>query len=131
MAEGRRDDRRRFYRNNRRNRSEQRSEPKVRLPDLPPVDCAYCAKPIFDIASSLADPSNGQAVHFDCVLARLAEREELRPNEHIMYIGRGAFAVVEYLDKAQTRFSIKRSIPWEKEGEKYDWRLQMQKRMGI
>ena len=131
MPEGRKDDRRRFYRGGRRNRTETKVEVKSKLPELPAVDCPYCKKPILDVSSSLADPSTGAAVHFDCALARLAEYERLGPEEHIVYIGRGAFAVVEFLDKSHTRFSIKRSLPWEKEGEKYDWRLQLQKRMGI
>ncbi|MBU0934702.1 MAG: hypothetical protein KKI09_06290 [Spirochaetes bacterium] len=131
MAEGRRDERRRFYRGGRRNRPDSKPELKVKQPEMPPVECPYCKKPIFDVSSSLADPSTGLAVHFDCAIARLAEFETLGPNEHMLYIGRGNFAVVEYTDKNQTRFTIKRTVPWEKEGEKYDWRLQMQKRMGI
>lgn len=131
MPEGRKDERRRFYRGSRRNRSENKAEAKPKQPELPPVECPYCKKPIYDVSSSLADPSTGLAIHFDCVLSRLAEYEQLQANEHIMYIGRGSFAVVEYSDKNQTRFTIKRTIPWEKEGAKYDWRMQMQKRMGI
>jgi len=93
--------------------------------------CAVCGKQIFDLSNALADRESGQPVHFDCALAKASEGERLDPNEKIVYIGRGAFAVIEYKDKSQTTFTIERRISWEKEGEKLEWRKLMQQRMGL
>lgn len=99
--------------------------------DQPAVFCPVCQKQIFDLASALASKNGGQPVHFDCALAQVAEMERLEADEHIAYIGHGSFAVVTYRDKSMTAFAIKRRIPWEKEGEKFDWRRTIQQRMGI
>jgi len=145
MGDGNRDTRKRFGRRGRdrnekrvenrgedrgENRGENRGEPAPKAPELPPVACAICAKQIFDLSSALADRESGQPVHFDCALAKVVERERLDPNERIAYVGRGAFAVVEYRDKSMTAFTIKRKIQWEQEGAKFDWRRDIQQRVG-
>jgi hypothetical protein len=90
-----------------------------------------CEKQIFDLSSALSSQDGQGPVHFDCALARLAEAERLGPNEKIAYIGRGAFAVVEYRDRSMTAFTVKRRIQWEKEGEKLEWRRSLQQRIGL
>jgi len=131
MSDNNRDPRKRFNRGGRKDRPDTREDIKLKLPELPAVSCPLCQRQIFDVSSALADPNSGEPVHFDCALTKLAEMERLGPNEHIAYIGRGSFAVVEYRDRSQTLFTIKRKLQYEKEGAKYDWRLTMQKRMGI
>ncbi|MBU0929262.1 MAG: hypothetical protein KKA67_16030 [Spirochaetes bacterium] len=145
MADGNKDSRRRFGRRGR-GRSGQRDgervaakagqaepaeEAKSALADQPPVVCSICEKQIFDLSSALAGRDGGQPVHFDCALAQAAVGENLEPSERVAYIGRGAFAVVEYRDKSMTAFTVKRRIQWEKEGEKFDWRKSIQHRMGL
>jgi len=130
MAEGNKDTRKRFGRRGR-DRGDRRSEPKPKVPDMPAVMCSMCGKQIFDLSSALAGQSGADPVHFDCTLARMAETEQLGPNEKIAYIGRGAFAVVEYRDRSMTAFTVKRRVQWEKEGEKYEWRRAMQQRIGL
>jgi len=93
--------------------------------------CSICDKQIFDMSSALAGRDGGPPVHFDCALAQAAEGERLEPSERVAYVGRGAFAVVEYRDKSMTAFTIKRRIQWEKEGEKFDWRRSIQHRFGL
>ncbi|PKL08170.1 MAG: hypothetical protein CVV51_10330 [Spirochaetae bacterium HGW-Spirochaetae-7] len=95
------------------------------------VVCSICQKQIFDLSSALAGRDGGTPVHFDCALAKASEGEPLEPSERVAYVGRGAFAVVEYRDKSMTAFTIKRRIQWEKEGEKFDWRRNIQKRLGL
>jgi hypothetical protein len=130
MADGNKDFRRRFGRRGR-DRSARPEEPRPVRPELPPVSCAICEKQIFDLSNAIATRDGSGTVHFDCALASLSESERLEPNEKISYIGRGAFAVIEFKDKSHTTFIIKRRIPWEKEGEKFDWRKLLQQRMGI
>lgn len=129
MADGNKDTRRRFGRRGR--GGERREEPRPRLPELPPAVCGICGKQIFDLSSAMADRGSDAPVHFDCALAKASEGESLGPNEKVAYIGRGGFAVIEFRDKSQTAFVIKRKISWEKEGEKLDWRRTLQQRMGI
>lgn len=88
----------------------------------PPQDCGYCHKPIYDLSTALADREGGGPVHFDCALQRVSERESLAPGERIVYIGSGVFAVVEYRDRSETSFTVKRRLPFEEEGKKQDWR---------
>ena len=69
-----------------------------------------CGKPIPLIANALTHPEGGYC-HFDCVLASLAEREHLKENQKVSYIGRGTFAVAEKNDEGSYTF-VKR-IEWE------------------
>ena len=133
MADGNRDNRRRFGRRGRgRDNGERREEQqRPKPPELPPSICGICGKQIFDLSSAMADRGGGAPVHFDCALAKASEGEELGPNEKVAYIGRGGFAVIEFRDRSQTSFTIKRRISWEKEGEKLDWRRTLQQRMGL
>ncbi|MBN2874691.1 MAG: hypothetical protein JXM71_06310 [Spirochaetales bacterium] len=140
MADGNRDTRRRFGRRSRSrpasvrqgepgtDDSPDRQQPLVAMPEM---TCSICGKQIFDLSSALAGKDGGSPVHFDCALAQIAEGEHLEAGEKIAYIGRGAFAVVEYRDKSMTAFTVKRRIQWEKEGEKYDWRKSIQQRFGL
>ena len=130
MADGNRDGRRRFGRRGR-GGGERREEPRPALPELPPSVCGMCGKQIFDLSSAMAGRGDAAPVHFDCALAQASAGEPLGPNEKVAYIGRGGFAVIEFRDRSQTSFVIKRRISWEKEGEKLDWRKMMQQRMGI
>lgn len=145
MADGNRDSRRRFGRRGRGHSGvkdagaqpaeaggqDAQARPPAPAMDQPVILCPICQKQIFDLASALANRSGGQPVHFDCALVQVAETERLEADEHIAYIGHGSFAVVTYRDKSMTAFTIKRRIPWEKEGEKFDWRRTIQQRMGI
>jgi len=145
MADGNKDSKRRFGRRGR-GRSgakeggatieavrsdESPDEIKSVLADQPAVVCSICDKQIFDLSSALAGRDGAGPVHFDCALAQAAVGESLEPSEHVAYVGRGAFAVVEYRDKSMTAFTIKRRIQWEKEGEKFDWRKSIQQRFGL
>ena len=97
--------------------------------NVPTVECAFCGKPIFDLSSALADKETGDPVHFDCALARVAEHEALSPGEKVVYIGSGTFAVVEYKDRSETAFTVKRRLPFEEEGKKHEWRKALSSRV--
>jgi len=97
-----------------------RSE-KIERPE--PTNCPLCGKPVFDLSTAVgSDMATGAPAHFDCVLERVAAAETLGPGERLVYLGSGSFGVVEYRDKSESAFTVKRRIQWEKEGEKKEWR---------
>ena len=64
----------------------------------------------------IAEPfrlSNGEFIHFDCMLSRLKSSENLLEGESISYVGRGNFAVVRKDEDG--RYIIVRTIPVEEE----------------
>lgn len=95
----------------------------------PPMECGFCQKPIYDLSTALADRESGGPVHFDCALQRVTDRESLASGERLVYIGSGAFAVVEYKDRSETAFTVKRRLPFEEEGKKQDWRRALSSRV--
>jgi hypothetical protein len=97
--------------------------PQVSAEPIPVPDCPYCGKPITDLATAIADKDSGQAVHFDCIIGRLAENETLERGDAIAYIGGGRFGVVHFNNPQENRiFSIKKIIEWENKDERVDWR---------
>lgn len=97
--------------------------------NVPAQECVLCHKPIFDLSSALTDKESGNPVHFDCALQRVAAQEAVGPGEKLVYIGSGNFAVVEFKDKSETSFIVKRRIPFEEEGKKQDWRKMLSSRV--
>lgn len=93
------------------------------------MDCGYCQKPIYDLSTALADPESGNPVHFDCALQRVIDRETLAPGEKIVYIGSGVFAAVEFKDRGENSFTVKRRFAFEEEGKKQDWRRALSSRV--
>jgi hypothetical protein len=62
-------------------------------------------------------------VHFDCVLARLADGEILEKGDTITYIGGGRFGVVHFAGiQDQKGFSIKKIFEWENKDNRAEWR---------
>jgi hypothetical protein len=102
--------------------------PKWTTPELPanPIttpDCPWCGKKINDITTSITDKDTGLPVHFDCVLARIAETEKLEANDSICYIGGGRFGIVHYNNPPETKgFTIKKIFEWEPKDAVSEWR---------
>jgi len=95
----------------------------IKLLKLNKPECPLCHEPILDVAACLADSKTGEPVHFDCVLKKLTEQEKLLPNQKIVYIGKGVFAVVVFENPQDlTRFKIIRQIEWETKDTKAEWR---------
>ena len=86
-------------------------------------DCPWCGKPIKDIATAICDKDSGRPVHFDCVLSRISETENLDNNDSVCYIGGGRFGIVHYNNPPDTRdFTIKKIFEWENKDSKSEWR---------
>ena len=88
--------------------------PKLPVNPITTPDCKWCGKKITDIATAICEKESGQPVHFDCVLARISQMENLETNDSICYIGGGRFGVVHYNNPPDTKnFTIKKIIEWE------------------
>ncbi len=92
--------------------------------------CSICGKAVYDLSTAIsASREAGDPAHFDCVLERVIASESLAGGEKLVYLGSGSFGVVEFKDKADSAFQVKRRIQWEKEGEKKDWRRGLSSRI--
>jgi hypothetical protein len=90
---------------------------------LPVPVCPYCGKPIRDLAAALTDRDSGEAVHFDCVIARIAQGEILEKGDVIAYIGGGRFGIVRFDSGQDSRhFTIKKILEWENKENRAEWR---------
>jgi hypothetical protein len=86
-------------------------------------DCPWCGKQIKDITTAISDKDTGLPVHFDCVLSRIAEMENLDPNDNVCYIGGGRFGIIHYNNLPDTRdFFIKKILEWENKDINNEWR---------
>ncbi len=97
--------------------------PKVSQDPLPQLECGYCGNPIKDITLAMSDKSSGKPVHFDCVIARISENENLEKGDVITYIGGGRFAVVHFDNPHDHRkFKIKKIFEYEEKDTRAEWR---------
>lgn len=88
--------------------------------------CPMCQQPVTELSTSLADKSTGEPVHFDCVINYLQEKENLLPDQKIVYIGQGRFGVVVFPNPHDMRnFDIIRIIEWEERDKKAEWRTEI------
>jgi len=86
-------------------------------------DCPWCGKQIKDITTAISDKDTGLPVHFDCVLSRIAEMEDLDANDNVCYIGGGRFGIIHYNNLPDTRdFFIKKILEWENKDINNEWR---------
>ena len=94
--------------------------------------CARCGKPIKDLSAALADKTDGNPVHFDCVLNFLKQHETLQANEAVTYIGQGRFAVIKYASMVTMKeFTIVRIIEWEDKNQRAEWRGKIADRFSL
>ena len=97
--------------------------PKLATGPLPAADCAWCGKPIKDMASAISDSGSGKPVHFDCVISRICEGETLEPGDTVSYIGGGRFGIIHFNNLPETRgFSIKKIFELENKENRSEWR---------
>lgn len=113
------------------NKTTLHERPRWSAPELPAINpkttpnCKWCGKPITDITTAICDKETGLPVHFDCVLARIAQIEDLAPNDSVCYIGGGRFGIIHYNNPPDTRdFTIKKIYEWEEKDSNVnsEWR---------
>ena len=72
--------------------------------------CVLCGQPIETFAEAISEPNGGYS-HFDCVLEKIRQQEQVQEPDSVSYIGHGTFAVVT--KDAEGKYSIKTRIPYE------------------
>jgi len=85
---------------------------KSRLPEWE-TPCPLCGEPIKDIASAITERTSGNPAHFDCVMKKIAEEEEVQEDEKICYLGNGSFGIIQKRNSKQMNFFIRKRIQYE------------------
>jgi len=79
---------------------------------------------------ALASPENGEPIHFDCVISKIAETEVLGAREKICYLGQGSFGIIKFKSGSTNRaFIIKKRIPYESGDKPAQWRKKMREQL--
>ena len=89
--------------------------------------CGICMLDIQDLSSAIALPQSGNPSHFDCVLKKIKESENIGEKEQLVYLGSGNFGVVENtsLVSQTSGFKILKKISFEERENIPEWRKQM------
>ncbi|MDR0289428.1 MAG: hypothetical protein LBI06_00650 [Treponema sp.] len=91
---------------------------------MPTASCAWCGKPIKDISAAICEPDTGNPVHFDCIINRIIEKENLESGDTVGYIGGGRFGIIHFNNPPDTRdFKIKKIFEWENRETRAEWRV--------
>lgn len=64
-------------------------------PATEPRTCPLCAKPVQDLYTAIAYGESQAPAHFDCIVSLLGEREEVREDARLCYLGGGSFGIVQ------------------------------------
>lgn len=89
------------------------------------VVCSKCGKQIADMTNAISD-ADGNAMHFDCVVEMLKEKETMTDGQQMTYIGNGRFAVVSFENPRDLRkFKIEKIIEYEDKSKTVSWRDEM------
>jgi hypothetical protein len=104
--------------------------PKMSTEPIPAPDCSYCGKPIRDISTAIQDTASDRAIHFDCVIEKIAKQEPLEKGDAVTYIGGGRFGIVHFNHPGGSQgrsgdlrnFTIKKIFEWENKEHRAEWR---------
>jgi ribosomal protein L32 len=83
--------------------------------------CPVCGKSVRDILTAIALDSTKEPAHFDCIVRKIAEHEELQQREKIVYLGKGSFGIIQY-NKGKSGFVVRKRIQYEEIDKGPDWR---------
>ena len=73
--------------------------------------------------TAIAVSAEHSPAHFDCVLNKIAEDEELKPKEKVCYLGKGSFGIVRFKNPSDLRhFTIRKRIQYEELEKPISWR---------
>ena len=90
-------------------------------------ECPICNQSVKFLLTAISVGEDNSPAHFDCVLNKLTEAEQLGPKEKITYIGNGNFAVVS--GKSGKDLVIKKSIEFEGKESKGEWRKRISRNL--
>ncbi len=89
--------------------------------------CPICNQSVKFLLTAISVGEDNSPAHFDCVLKRITETEELGPKEKVTYIGNGNFAVVS--GKLGKDLKIKKRIEFEGKESKGEWRKRISRNL--
>jgi len=84
--------------------------------------CPVCGEVIFEISSAITEKLTGQPAHFECIIKKIAEEENIQEDETICYLGNGSFGIIQKRNSKQMTFFIRKRIQYEDKDVKKDWR---------
>lgn len=75
-------------------------------------ECVICHKKILEPSSIMEVPDSHDPAHFECVLSKLKEKEELSQHQRLVYLGSSNFAVIEPVEpeKKNSPFRVVRYV---------------------
>lgn len=88
-------------------------------------ECPICNKSVKFLLTAISVGEENQPAHFDCVLKKISENEEIGPKEKIIYIGNGNFAIIK--GKSGKDLNIRKTIIYEQKEKTADWRKNISK----
>lgn len=91
-------------------------------------NCPYCEKPVKYLNTAITVPGLDYPVHFDCVLKKIEDEEQLSEDEKVSYLGKGTFGIIR-ATKDSPGFFVRKRIQIEPESDKADWRKEMSGRI--
>ena len=91
--------------------------------------CPICGNSVKDINTAIAENESEAPAHFDCIIKKLEQQEELEKDEKICYLGRGSFGIIKTRNGGPMKFFVRKRIQYEKEEKKFDWRSSVSKKL--
>jgi len=90
-------------------------------------ECPICNKSVKFLLTAISVGEDKKPAHFDCVLKKISENEELEPKEKIIYIGNGNFAIIN--NKSGKDLSIRKTIQFEEKENSSDGSSEWRKKL--
>ena len=90
-------------------------------------ECPICNQSVKFLLTAISVGEDNSPAHFDCVLKRISEKEDLGPKEKITYIGNGNFAIVS--GKSGKDFIIRKKIEFENKHSTGEWRKRISRNL--
>jgi len=84
--------------------------------------CPICGNKILEISSAITDKTSGDPAHFECIMKKIAEEEEIGPDERVCYLGNGSFGIIQQRNTNQMKFFIRKRIQYEDKETVKEWR---------
>lgn len=95
-------------------------------------ECPICNKTVRDILTAISIGDDNTPAHFDCVLKKITETEDISPNEKVCYLGGGSFGIVKFRKTSNSnRFFVRKRIQFEPKESKSDWRKRVSDQVSI
>ncbi len=103
---------------------------KASFPGKDVPKCPYCGQNVRDILTAIAVESSDAPMHFDCVLKKISNEENLQAKDKVCYLGNGSFGIVNFKNPSDPKqFTIKKRIQIEAEKKEITWRKKISNRI--